>query len=417
MAKLLKNFEQRRVRTKSTEETLGIPKEGFYDPNAEFPRYDYKDNSSINKAAVGTTTNELSIGGGDPNAAIDVSAIRSSVYPHNNVQETAAGHIIEIDDTVGNERVMIKHTSGAGVECRADGSVIITAVKNVVQVTGGNQSVIVEGNGALVYKGNLDLHVQGDLNMKVGGNYNLEVGGDKTETVKHSSTTTIIQDESTTIKGSRTTQIEDNETKTVRGSITESVQVDYSFNVGNDYTLVVKEAMVVDADEIDQSYNFGTIGGSVVDFTGKTATCTTFHGDLNGTAKAALAANVSAGVGGGGATVTSTGRTYSPSVLSDTDRTTTIATLDVNLKPNTTLPYVNYTPTTAEVRSMLRSPSIAEATTFTDAMILANIISLDFDSTSVTTTGRRSGPKSADQKGTNPLGQNPPTFDVKTFTF
>lgn len=412
----LKGFTERRVQDKGREETQGIPSEGFYDPNTEFPRREYKDGISINKAARGNATNETDIGGGDPNAPLEFSTARTSLYPHNQVQETAAGHTIEVDDTIGNERVMIKHKSGAGVECRPDGSVIITAVKNTVHVTGGDQAVIIEGNGALIYKGNLDLHVQGDLNMKVGGDYNLEVGGDKTETVKHSSTTTIIQDESTTIKGSRTTQIEDNETKTVRGTVDVDVQGDVDYKFGDDYNLTVKNTHSINAYTVDYNYDNGNIGGTDVDFTGSTSTCITFHGDLDGTSKDSLAANVAAAPGGGGASVTDTARVFSPSLDGDDARTVTLATLDVNVNPDNSLPWVNFTPTTAEARSMMRSPSIASSTTFTDAMVLANIINPLFNSTSYT-AGETNGPTPEAQKGTLPIGQNPPTFDYKKFTF
>ena len=77
----------------------------------------------------------------------------------------------------GGERVLIKHRKGSGVELRADGSVVISALNNKVEVTGGDQTVIIEGNGNLVYNGNLNLKVSGDYNVDVGGNYNVTAGG------------------------------------------------------------------------------------------------------------------------------------------------------------------------------------------------------------------------------------------------
>ena len=45
---------------------------------------------------------------------------------------------------------------------RADGSVIVSSTNNRIEVTGGDQTTIVEGAGNLVYKGNLNLVVTGD---------------------------------------------------------------------------------------------------------------------------------------------------------------------------------------------------------------------------------------------------------------
>ena len=50
-------------------------------------------------------------------------------YPHNHVYESEAGHIREIDDTPGAERIHERHASGSGYEIGPDGSKV-TRVKN-----------------------------------------------------------------------------------------------------------------------------------------------------------------------------------------------------------------------------------------------------------------------------------------------
>ena len=66
----------------------------------------------------------------------------------NQVKRTVSGHVQEVDDTPGRERMLFKHKTGAGVEMRADGSVIINATNNIVfesqQVV---RKVIIEGDG------------------------------------------------------------------------------------------------------------------------------------------------------------------------------------------------------------------------------------------------------------------------------
>ena len=115
--------------------------------------------------------------GGAEGVPLNIEDQRPSEFPFNQVDETTSGHVVEYDDTPGGERILIRHRTGAGVEMRADGSVLVSSTNNKIEVTGGDQTVIVEGAGNLVYKGNLNLVVTGDYNVDVGGNYNVNVAG------------------------------------------------------------------------------------------------------------------------------------------------------------------------------------------------------------------------------------------------
>ena len=90
------------------EETVGVPNEGFADASGEYPNRDYFFGTSVNKAAKGERINNLDLGGGDFGVALDVPDQKPSQYPYNQVQETPSGHVIEIDDTPGGERVLFK---------------------------------------------------------------------------------------------------------------------------------------------------------------------------------------------------------------------------------------------------------------------------------------------------------------------
>ena len=121
---------------------------------------------------------------GDIPLDLGIKEQRPSEFPFNQVQETPSGHVIEMDDTPYGERILIKHRKGAGVEVRADGTVIVASKQNKIEVTGGDQNTIVEGNGNLIYKGNLNLVVTGDFNVDVGGDYNVNVAGDHKESIE-----------------------------------------------------------------------------------------------------------------------------------------------------------------------------------------------------------------------------------------
>lgn len=186
------------------ETTDGVPLDGFQDPTGEYPKREYHYDNSINKAARGTKINELYVGGGDIGVPLNIEDQQPSQYPFNQVKETASGHVVEYDDTPGGERVLIKHRSGAGVEMRADGSLVISAVNNKIEVTGGDQTVIIEGNGNMVYKGTLNLTVAGDYNVDVAGNYNINVAGSKNESISQNNTLEIGKNNKQLVKGSRT---------------------------------------------------------------------------------------------------------------------------------------------------------------------------------------------------------------------
>lgn len=296
------------------EETQGIAAEGFADPSGEYPKRDYFFATSINKAAKGEKINELSLGGGDYRVNLNLTDQKPSEYPYNQVQETISGHVIEIDDTPGGERILIRHRTGAGVELRADGTVIISSTAQKIEVTGGDQTTIIEGEGNLVYKGNLNLQVSGDFNVDVQGNYNLNVAGDKIEEIKGRHTKTVNKDQNYTIRGARGSQVVGMVTETclddynmiVSGKMNQFVQGNLELlsgaqlitTAGSEWVAASPTANIT-ARHISMIGHKGTIGGPLLDYYGKTyggfpgavTNISTFYGTLVGKATEALHAD------------------------------------------------------------------------------------------------------------------------------
>ena len=104
----------------------------FDDPKGVFPKREYANAPSVNLEARGIEQNELLLGGGDVNLDLEIKDYPASTAPLNQVRRTVSGHVQEVDDTPGRERMLFKHKTGAGVEMRADGSVIINATNNIV---------------------------------------------------------------------------------------------------------------------------------------------------------------------------------------------------------------------------------------------------------------------------------------------
>jgi len=193
-------------------------KDGFKDPSKIYPKREYVNIASTNQAARGIVRNELAMGGGDQNVSLDLKPMVASQYPFNAVKETVSGHITEIDDTPGAERMLFKHRTGAGVEMRADGTVIIASVHNTIRISGGDEKVIIEGDGEISYNGNLTLNVSGDYDLRVGGNYNVQVSGDVDHDIRGSYKEQVHRNYQSTLKKNRTAYILGTHTETTLGS-------------------------------------------------------------------------------------------------------------------------------------------------------------------------------------------------------
>jgi len=166
---------------------------GFADPSGTYPKLQGTESTYVdtNLLARGTNTitRELDTVSEEP------ATKYAAVYPNNKVTQTTSGHIIEIDDTPGAERINVRHTSGTFVEIHPNGDVV-QSNQNKFQVTTGNDNVHITGvcnvtvdgdanltvtNGncnTTVSAGNSNLTVSGDCNVTADGNYNASASGD-----------------------------------------------------------------------------------------------------------------------------------------------------------------------------------------------------------------------------------------------
>lgn len=161
-------------------EKLEVLDKGFTDPNANYPTKEYAGISETNKLAQGDVrgtvvqekNNNRMLGAKLPGGEAwdePESAFRGA-YPYNKVTQTESGHIIEMDDTPGSERIHIYHKSGTYVEIDANGS--------MVKRTKGSSYEIIDRNGKISIAGRADISVNGACNIFVGNDANIEVEGD-----------------------------------------------------------------------------------------------------------------------------------------------------------------------------------------------------------------------------------------------
>lgn len=190
-------------------------------------------------------------GGGAPN------------YPYSKVTETESGHVFEIDDTPGSERISQFHKSGTSHEVQADGTKTETIV--------GDNYTVVLGSDNIYIRGNVNLTIDGDYRQLVKGNYHLEVNGNKTELVRGSRqakiglnenlevtqdlsynvTENYIQrtggNETRIVDGSRNTTIGANEDITISGDQSQVVMGKSDIFAGSNYSLTTNAALTMTA--------------------------------------------------------------------------------------------------------------------------------------------------------------------------
>jgi|TARA_B100000035_G_scaffold314650_1_gene331597 hypothetical protein len=321
--------EQYRLYGEGRINSTGVTNNQASDPSLEYPQY--VNESSVNRAARGDQINNLDIKLGQPGEPIDVKQNVGTMYQRAKIDETPSGHIIELNDTPGGERILIKHNTGAGFDIRPDGTIVTSSKTDTVQVVGADYHLTVGGDGKLTYYGNLDLNVTGDLNMTVGGNFLFNVKGSVIGTIFGSLNKKIVGNVRETVTGiyqsirlGKTLQITlDSFSNIVKGTYKQLVHGSADYNHKEAISFTGETDMDISGNNINIAAqnlsafgNAGTIGGENVImynknmFTQKTVHAetmgassvyaTTFHGSLNGTANFSKKAAVASGKSTGG---------------------------------------------------------------------------------------------------------------------
>jgi len=305
----------------------GRPNDAFNDPTGQFPRGEYQDQPSINKAITGDQINELDLRNGIPGVDTTLQQKVATQYPLASTNESVSGHIIEINDTPGGERILIKHNKGAGIDIKADGSIIINSKGNKIDIVDEDHRLVVEGDGNVSYFGNLNMNVSGDYNVTVGGNYNLKVKGNWIATVIGSyrkkihgiMSEVVLKSKSVTVIGQSINTYLSNAANFIKGTYQQAVKGRADYNHGSE-ALFNSESEInmtspkinIAATDLSVIGAQGTIGGQNIIYYGKnmhlentihsptasfiSAYATTFHGSLNGTATFAVSSSIAGGV-------------------------------------------------------------------------------------------------------------------------
>jgi len=163
----------------------------------------------------------------------------SSKYPFNHVQESESGHVFEVDDTPGYERLYKEHMSGTNEEIHPQGTKVTKVVYDDYEIIARNKKIVInaskEADGLdLTVYGSVKQYVTGDYILDVGGNFVRRIGGSEivkvgakgsgnleTEIVNGSYNISVDKNYIATIGqvgGNMTTTVSGNETRTIGGT-------------------------------------------------------------------------------------------------------------------------------------------------------------------------------------------------------
>lgn len=200
---------------------------------------------------------------------------KRSQYPYNKVSESEAGHIFEIDDTPGNERLHTYHTSGTYEEIQANGDKIIKVVGDKYEITVGNDKVYVRGDADLTVEGTTRLYVLGDVIQEVEGNMYSTIKGNRITAIQGNDVLEISGDQSVIVQGNRSTRVGKDDNINVGRSrfvqvvkdLSTSVSENSNWNIAKDNMISVGENQIsFVAQQLTETvggggHQYGTTGG------------------------------------------------------------------------------------------------------------------------------------------------------------
>lgn len=92
-------------------------------------------------------------------------------YLDNDIIRTKCGHLIELDNSDGDERIHIMHTTGSELSIDSKGNINIISVKDMGEVITENYSMQTQnGNVTINVNGNTTINTQGDTSISSNAN-------------------------------------------------------------------------------------------------------------------------------------------------------------------------------------------------------------------------------------------------------
>jgi hypothetical protein len=165
----------------------------------------------------------------------------NATYPHNHVHESEGGHIKEIDDSPGAERLFTQHSAGTFEEIHPDGSKVVKIVGDNYEIIAGKSQIHIQGDVNITTLGTVRELIKGDYHLEVEGNYTQKIhknhrvkvgagtgGGNLEEEINGNHSFQIMNSVKGRVKEDVDIVIDKNETRVVNGTSTLNIVDDYA---------------------------------------------------------------------------------------------------------------------------------------------------------------------------------------------
>jgi hypothetical protein len=228
-------------------------------------------NENIAQTIVALKTGELSAGEG---AAFDGNALGATEqppapfaepktaynakYPYNHVYESESGHVLEVDDTPGAERLHWYHRSGSFKEIHPNGIEVNKSVNsqynfaNLDHFSGIGYNYNLDAGEAIKLKAGQSLTANSgsDLNLQVGGNLNANVSSNQNFKINGNQNTSIAKNRNTAIAKNSNNRITDSYKMLAKGVYINGQQ---ALHLHSDMQIVITSAanVQIQAPQID----------------------------------------------------------------------------------------------------------------------------------------------------------------------
>ena len=100
----------------------------------------------------------------------------AALYPYNHVHQTESGHIIEMDDTPGHERLHWYHRTGTFTEIHQVGIKVDKIVNDYYNIILGGRYTHIELGDCETIDGKQEVYVKGNKSDKIGSSYLIAMG-------------------------------------------------------------------------------------------------------------------------------------------------------------------------------------------------------------------------------------------------
>lgn len=180
----------------------GIPQTGpentgFNDPNMVYPKSDFVGEADTNRLARNENIDKTIIQTKNDNRDTGITTSGGSswdepispyaaAYPFNHVTESESGHVTEVDDSPGAERLHTYHVSGSYEEIGPDGTKAVKVVGDAYEIVAGKKNVYIKGVCNITVDGDANIYTKGNVTQKIDGNKDETIGGNLTQVVSGS---------------------------------------------------------------------------------------------------------------------------------------------------------------------------------------------------------------------------------------